>query len=408
MSSRTRKRSNNPQQQPLQQHPHQALLEQQEKHHDQHQQGSNNNDNNKSVIGIHHCFKILLALLLLQVIRMSVGGRGSIGFHPASLAAGQHDWSDARTSTENADAHGSAEKGIDNKADLILRRQKIKQLDETDPRQERILYDNKQDDPHAQAALDDYGSRRHMLQKNFHPEINATDGPYLIIGGSDGSGTRAVVQTLIESGVYMHYEDRRTYDVHGIGMFGKQGWPPLIQLAVGETHSANYELHNLTTNARTTAIQELQAFKKPLDARAETRLIQIKRHLGRIDYTKYSTAAKVGWKAPVSMLVLPLLQHVFGKVKFLHVVRDGRDIAVSENQGPVKKFYHAFYGQERPQNMDEIPMSNLSTMSMQLWKDANRQVMEYGRSHSNGDTFDYLTIRSEDLVNPETKFAALL
>ena len=41
---------------------------------------------------------------------------------------------------------------------------------------------------------------------------------------------------------------------------------------------------------------------------------------------------KVGFKAPVSMTVLPCIVHLYPRVMFLHVLRDGRDIAFSANQ----------------------------------------------------------------------------
>jgi len=46
-----------------------------------------------------------------------------------------------------------------------------------------------------------------------------------------------------------------------------------------------------------------------------------------------------GIKAPVSMLLVPMFREIWGRMKFIHVVRDGRDIAFSGNQSPVKKFY---------------------------------------------------------------------
>ena len=52
-----------------------------------------------------------------------------------------------------------------------------------------------------------------------------------------------------------------------------------------------------------------------------------------------------GYKAPVSMLLLPFLAQAYQRegFKFLHVVRDGRDIAFSGNQSPVGKFYRDSY-----------------------------------------------------------------
>ena len=50
-----------------------------------------------------------------------------------------------------------------------------------------------------------------------------------------------------------------------------------------------------------------------------------------------------GFKAPVTLLLFPWWAHLLPKVKLLHVVRDGRDIAFSHNQSPVQKYYHLWY-----------------------------------------------------------------
>ena len=53
-----------------------------------------------------------------------------------------------------------------------------------------------------------------------------------------------------------------------------------------------------------------------------------------------------GIKAPVAMALLPFFASVVDRVSFIHVVRDGRDIAFSANQSPVLKFYNATFGPE--------------------------------------------------------------
>ena len=60
---------------------------------------------------------------------------------------------------------------------------------------------------------------------------------------------------------------------------------------------------------------------------------------------------KWGFKAPVSMLLVPFLKEMApGGLKFLHVVRDGRDIAFSGNKTPVSKFYPAYRGISKEQH----------------------------------------------------------
>lgn len=47
----------------------------------------------------------------------------------------------------------------------------------------------------------------------------------LVVGGTDGSGTRRVVQLLTKLGVTVVSEDPETYDIHA-DLFG--GWPEVV------------------------------------------------------------------------------------------------------------------------------------------------------------------------------------
>lgn len=47
----------------------------------------------------------------------------------------------------------------------------------------------------------------------------------LVVGGTDGSGTRRVVQLLTKLGVTVVSEDPETYDIHA-DLFG--GWPNVV------------------------------------------------------------------------------------------------------------------------------------------------------------------------------------
>jgi hypothetical protein len=248
--------------------------------------------------------------------------------------------------------------------------------------------------------LDDYYHRLH-IQSSPNPLKKSI----LIVGGSDGSGTRAFVDTLGRLQVPMLVDDAGTLDVHGQALFHGQGWPPLVQLVLNETHTANYNVSQLSARVRALVKIELDAFQAHYSVRAE-KLIQAARAWNK------STAEHVhyGFKAPVSILLLPLLTHQFESVKFLHVVRDGRDVALSSNQSPVTKYYQSYH----PNSSDT---SNTTTMidkktqrmrAMELWNDWNLQALEWARQHNDGQTFDYLVMRTEDLLDPERKFASLL
>ena len=48
-----------------------------------------------------------------------------------------------------------------------------------------------------------------------------------------------------------------------------------------------------------------------------------------------------GWKAPRSIYLLPFLSTQFPKLKFIHLLRDGRDMAFSQNQNQLRKHQRA-------------------------------------------------------------------
>lgn len=75
--------------------------------------------------------------------------------------------------------------------------------------------------------------------------------PVLVVGGSDGSGTRGVMDILLRLRVDVVFEDKGTMDVHGAEMFNGLGWPELVRLVLNGTGgSADYDTAP-TVTART-------------------------------------------------------------------------------------------------------------------------------------------------------------
>jgi hypothetical protein len=93
-----------------------------------------------------------------------------------------------------------------------------------------------------------------------------------------------------------------------------------------------------------------------------------------------------GWKEPRSIYLLPFLHRHLPALRFLHVVRDGRDMALSSNQNQLRR-HGAVIGLPRP---DLDP----AVQSITLWSWINGVTAAYGRDRM-GDA--YLRIRFEDL-----------
>ena len=184
---------------------------------------------------------------------------------------------------------------------------------------------------------------------NYHPPLRRTqqqlkqeleifqDLPILIIGGTDGSGTRAVVDALRKLGTPIVSDDPSTFDVHGKEMFRGQGWPALVELILSHTHgSGNFEWDDLPSKVQHTVVGEITILLKCWDKRYQNMMeivdLQRVQHPGMEHFPLFSgpqifakqrpTKVKYAIKAPVSMLLLPILTKFMGKIKFLHVLRE--------------------------------------------------------------------------------------
>jgi len=131
----------------------------------------------------------------------------------------------------------------------------------------------------------------------------------LIIGGSGGSGTRAVTKVFMEAGYYMGSELQvNSFDDLPIARFFNK-WTRI------------YLIDN--------CIHEImrKGFEKFLDD-----------HTKELDKNK-----KWGWKEPRTVFFIPLIYSYFPDMKFIHVIRDGRDMAYSKNYRQQKELFDVFF-----------------------------------------------------------------
>jgi hypothetical protein len=320
----------------------------------------------------------------------------------------------------------------------------------------------------------------------------------LIVGGSDGSGTRAFVETLRELGTLIISEDPETFDVHASEIV--QGWPGLIRrifLLFGRKGffstegrpSPKLDSNPIVASSNDTSISSFQSqlvanyewppqkmdsyskdYKKDtkrVEADAELllrswntrysretamqKLLEKRHHHQSLAFLSTSRGFRVqatkmypdavandityAIKAPISMLALPVFAASYlsfqkeqrqppRPLKFLHVIRDGRDVALSDNQSPVIKFYDLTYPKQIRDHESlrskfsasflhpEKKLDRMYARAMQLWNDWNLVVHRWAtdhsinnrtaRSQSNDDApvVDYLLVRSEDLLVP--------
>jgi len=94
-----------------------------------------------------------------------------------------------------------------------------------------------------------------------------------------------------------------------------------------------------------------------------------------------------GWKEPRSIYLLPFFQRRFPQMKFLHVIRDGRDIAYSTNQNQLRKHGRAVLAWR--ERLRRRPLRSAT-----LWSRINMATADYGEREMGAR---YMQMRFEDL-----------
>lgn len=125
--------------------------------------------------------------------------------------------------------------------------------------------------------------------------------------------------------------------------------------------------------------------------------------------------------------MLPLFEAVLEQqFKLIHVIRDGRDIALGDNRGMMKVFCERIFNAEQVSSgycnskvnrhkldqkfanttMNNVSLEDISSAyhfnnpecsQLRFWARANLEVIKWARGHL--DSSRYLIIRTEDLVN---------
>ena len=200
----------------------------------------------------------------------------------------------------------------------------------------------------------------------------------MVIGGTGGSGTRVLHGALGKAGLFMGTGARLNHA--GDAMDIEPMLDAYINPILSATKNLDYEVENLPAELAEGAGRDLT--------------LGVDRFLRDLP----DRAVPWGWKNPRSMYVLPLIVGLFPDVRFIHLVRDGRDMATSDNQNQPRKHYQALF--DKP--LDETDPSG----SIRLWAAANLGIANWGERRL---ASRYLRIRFEDLcVNPEIGIAALL
>ena len=186
-------------------------------------------------------------------------------------------------------------------------------------------------------------------------------GP-LVIGATGGSGTRVIARLARHAG----------YDL------GRN-------LNEAEDALEFYSFHEKWINPFVSAERRGKALGKS-DAEQMEREFQTA--LERHHPANLRTEKQWGWKAPRSIYLLPFLHRQLPSLKFIHVLRDGRDMVLSPNQNQLRKHGAAIL------TWRERLFCSVPERALILWGRVNLRAAQFGETDLPGN---YLLVRFEDL-----------
>jgi hypothetical protein len=182
-------------------------------------------------------------------------------------------------------------------------------------------------------------------------------GP-IVIAATGGSGTRVVANIVRSSGVFLGEQLNKASDAFEIGRTGAPWINAFMAAELNQTQADE---------------EKIRADLKPV----------FEKHVAPLR----DNPRPWGWKAPRSIYLLPLFRKWFPALKFIHLVRDGRDMAFSMNQRQLRN-YGATLLKDLP------PASAEPVRAIALWSKVNLMRADFGERELGAR---YLRIRFEDL-----------
>jgi hypothetical protein len=200
------------------------------------------------------------------------------------------------------------------------------------------------------------------------PALDSAAVPPIVVAAVGGSGTRVLVQVLRKAGWFMgNRVNSRNEDSLPIAWF-------LTKWLRSLKDFPDVDVHTLATARRD--------FERMLNV-----------HRRGIP----SPDAPWGWKNPRSMWLIPFLVDRFPKMKFVHMVRDARDMMLSENRYFLREHGHWILGSDWWRN----PLA----AQLELWRMGNKRALEFGQQYLDGR---YHILRYEDLCQKSAETVARL
>jgi hypothetical protein len=217
--------------------------------------------------------------------------------------------------------------------------------------------------------------------------------PPAVCFGIGGSGTRAIAAIMEEAGLYIGPDQNRAKDARTMKPFLRR-WP---EDYLAQSRWVEKALEEQDRRTGTVPPGHTPGTLLPEPDPAMVADLEEAIRAGREGIP--SREAPWGWKAPRTILVMPLIDRVFPGVRTIQLVRDGRDLAYSKNQSQVEAVGHVV--------IPEVPEDAPGPIrSIAFWSRMNMAAAAYGRAHM-GER--HLVIGFEDVcADPEAGMRRIL
>lgn len=230
--------------------------------------------------------------------------------------------------------------------------------------------------------------------------------PITAIGGLGGSGTRVFAEMLRNTGTRIGEDLNGSLDnLWFTALFKRRAWtqahPSQLQVVSAVRLFRQAMTVGLSDAISTSDCELIEALKSDLLPKGTWNSGGRGQQVDTLLKSEQPEAAAEepwGWKEPNTHIFLPQLNLLLENFRYIHIIRDGLDMAFSDNTWQAENWEHMFGLQVDPQMAKP-------TRQLRYWLVANRAAVNYGRRHMVGR---FMVIRYEKFcADPERYWPAI-
>lgn len=207
--------------------------------------------------------------------------------------------------------------------------------------------------------------------------VKLSDDSPIVVGGTGGSGTRALTEFLLQCGVEMG----KTNSVGDALSFSM-----IIDGQIDQVMAVTGRIDYATSDLPPALLEKISKSYRTAGAR----------HLAAT-----APGGKWGFKNPRQMFLLPVLELTFPSARFVHLVRDGRDMLLSENKAQIRKHFRGLFGFPFDRSLDHIAhfwaKTNLETHAFGTVKMGSRYVIARIEDLCGRDSSEHIAVLARRL-----------